>query len=100
MASKYNLIDYDAEEERENNQEGPPRVHLFAAANYLSLLFSANGIRWAAMGGFAMNCRGSLRTTHDIDVVVDATMKTLWVVIEPQSRYDTKCGRKWVLCDN
>jgi hypothetical protein len=80
------LIDYDPEDERINDPDGPPRDNLFAAANYLSLLFFANGIRWAAMGGFAMICRGSLRTTRDIDVVTDATMKTLWSVVEPQPR--------------
>jgi hypothetical protein len=49
MASKYSLIDYDPEDERMNDPDGPPRDNLFAAANYLSLLFFANGIRWAAM---------------------------------------------------
>ena len=86
MASKYSLIDYDSEEERKNDPEGPPRLNLFAAANYLSRLFDTNEIPWAAFGGFAMICRGSLRATRDVDVVTDATMKTLWSVIEPQPR--------------
>jgi hypothetical protein len=86
MASKYSLIDHDSEEQRIEDPEGPPPVNLFAAANYLNRLFSTNGIHWAAMGGFAMICRGSRRTTHDIDVVTDATMRTLWSVIEPQPR--------------
>jgi len=86
MASKYSLIDYDSEEERKKSPEGPPMANLFAAANYLDRLFSANGIRWAAMGGFAMICRGSRRMTNDVDVATDATMRTLWSVIEPQPR--------------
>ncbi|KAF1961480.1 hypothetical protein CC80DRAFT_532095 [Byssothecium circinans] len=45
MASKYSLIDYNSEEERKTDPEGPPMVNLFAAANHLNRLFSANGIR-------------------------------------------------------
>jgi len=86
MASKYSLIDYDSEEERKNDPNGPPTIHLFAAATYLKRLFSTNDIPWAAFGGFAMICRGSRRTTRDIDVVTDATMRKLWGVIEPQPR--------------
>lgn len=86
MASKYSVVDYDSEEERRKDPQGPPLVNLFAAASYLKRLFSANEVRWAAMGGFAMICRGSRRTTRDVDVVTDTTAKTLWAIIEPQSR--------------
>lgn len=86
MASRYSLVDYDSEEEREKDPQGPPLANLFAAASYLSRLFAANGIQWAAMGGFAMICRGSRRTTRDVDVVTDTNMRNLWAIIEPQPR--------------
>ncbi|OAL44276.1 hypothetical protein IQ07DRAFT_636334 [Pyrenochaeta sp. DS3sAY3a] len=86
MASKYSVFDHDPEEERKKDPQGPPLGNLFAAARYLNLLFSANGVRWAAMGGFAMICRGSRRTTRDVDIVTDTIPKTLWTIIEAQPR--------------
>ncbi|KAI9844971.1 MAG: hypothetical protein M1837_005115 [Sclerophora amabilis] len=86
MASTYNLVDYDSEEERLKNPEGPPAANLFAAAEYISGLFNANSVDYAVMGGFAMICRGSFRTTSDVDVVAEATMSALWRIIEPQPR--------------
>ncbi|KAI9761253.1 MAG: cysteine desulfurase [Chaenotheca gracillima] len=93
MASKYSVLDFDSEEERLKNPGGPPMVNLFDAAVYITTLLSANDVPHAVMGGFAMVCRGSLRTTHDVDVVTDATMAALWRIIEPQPRLiipDTK----------
>lgn len=86
MATTYNLIEYDAEEERENDPLGPPKANLFAAAFYIEALLTTNDISYAMMGGFAMICRGSQRSTQDIDVVVDTSMKRLWEVVEKQPR--------------
>ncbi|KAI9837596.1 MAG: hypothetical protein M1819_007247 [Sarea resinae] len=86
MADVYNLVDYDSEEERERDPQGPPRANLFAAAIYLKTLWDANNIAFAALGGFAMMCRGSERQTRDIDLVVQTNMATLWALITPQPR--------------
>ncbi|WEW54694.1 hypothetical protein PRK78_000116 [Emydomyces testavorans] len=86
MAATYDLINYDSEAEQENDPHGPPRANLFAAAFYASRLLSANDIQYAIMGGFAMICRGSQRSTSDIDIVTEANMARLWDVITPQPR--------------
>ncbi len=86
MASKYKLIEYDFEEEREKDPQGPPMANIFAAADYISSLLTANGINYGVMGGFAMICRGSHRTTREVNVATNATMGALWAVLEPQPR--------------
>ncbi|KAK2738394.1 hypothetical protein FQN57_007071 [Myotisia sp. PD_48] len=86
MASTYNLVEYDAEEERENDPRGPPRPNILAAAAFIHSLLAMNGVVHAMVGGFAMNCRGSQRNTWDIDVVADATMARIWAILIPQPR--------------
>jgi hypothetical protein len=86
MASTYDLMSYDSEEERDKDPAGPPRANLNAAAVYIAGLLDVNNIQFAIMGGFAMICRGSERNTRDIDVVADAKMSRLWEVITPQPR--------------
>jgi hypothetical protein len=44
--------------------------HLIAAASFIDRLLTASHIPFAVMGGFAMLCRGSHRTTLDVDVAV------------------------------
>ncbi len=86
MASKYSLIEHDSEEERQRDPHGPPIENMFAAASFIHQLLSANHIEYAFMGGFAMICWGSKRSTRDIDVAAKASMRALWQVIEPQPR--------------
>ncbi|KAL9618326.1 MAG: hypothetical protein Q9160_006976 [Pyrenula sp. 1 TL-2023] len=86
MASTYDLVEYDSDEAGETDPEGPPRANLIAAAIFISRLLRGNGIGFAVMGGFAMLCRGSSRTTTDVDVATDATMAALWRVVEVQPR--------------
>ncbi|EEP78150.1 predicted protein [Uncinocarpus reesii 1704] len=86
MASKYNLIDYDPEEERDKDPNGAPLDNLISAADYMRDLLCTHGVKFAVMGGFAMLCHGSSRTTRDIDIVVDASMSRLWQLLEPEPR--------------
>lgn len=86
MASTYDIVEYDSDEEKNENPQGPPRENLLAAASFISLLFIENNINYATMGGFAMICRGSTRSTRDVDVAIDTTMAHLWEVITPQPR--------------
>jgi hypothetical protein len=86
MASTYDIVDYDSDEEKKEHPEGPPRENLLAAAAFIAVLFRQNDIDYAAMGGFAMICRGSTRSTRDVDVVIDTSMSRIWDVITPQPR--------------
>jgi hypothetical protein len=86
MASTYDLTNYDSDEARNNDPDGPPRLNLFAAANMITRMLTYHQIQYAVMGGFALICRGSARTTRDVDVVTSTTMKTLWSLVEPQPR--------------
>ena len=87
MASTYDLTNYDSDEARNNDPEGPPQLNLFAAASLISRLLAGNGIQYAVMGGFALVCRGSPRATRDVDVVTATSMKSLWAIVERQPRY-------------
>lgn len=86
MASYYDLATYDAEDERENDPQGPPMLNLYAAATYIGGLLEANNLLYAICGGFAMVCRGSPRTTSDVDMATTASMKQFWRIVEPQPK--------------
>jgi hypothetical protein len=86
MASTYDLLENDSDEERQKNQEGPPRENLLAAATYITLLLSANSIGYATMGGFAMICCCSIRNTSDVDVIVATGFNRLCDVLRQQPR--------------
>ena len=90
MAARYDLLEYDSEHERIINPTDPPLANLFAAADFVITLLSHKEIQMAFMGGFALVCHGSTRTTRDVDVVVNAKMKDLWDLIEPQPRLDDR----------
>jgi hypothetical protein len=70
MASKYDINNHDSDDARQKEPQGPPQVHLIAAASFIDRLLTASHIPFAVMGGFAMLCRGSHRTTLDVDVAV------------------------------
>lgn len=40
-------------------------------------LFRSQGIAFAVMGGLALNFRGSVRDTHDVDITAACDMHTL-----------------------
>ncbi|PGH15233.1 hypothetical protein AJ79_02598 [Helicocarpus griseus UAMH5409] len=82
-AATYDLNQYDSDEE---NPTLPPRENLFAAAILVGHLLSQNGIDYMVMGSFAMICRGTLRNTHDVDIVTSASMKRLLEVVENEPR--------------
>lgn len=81
MASTYSFVDYDSDEDPQ-----PAPANLFAAATYTASLFESHGVSCAFMGGFCMMLRGSTRTTSDVDVAVDTTMKSLWEIISSEPR--------------
>ena len=70
----------------EDEPQGPSQANLFAAASFVAGLLTVHNIPYAVMGGFAMLCRGSRRTTLDVDVAVNASMKMLWAMVVPQTR--------------
>ena len=86
MASKYSLVDWDSEEERLRDPNGPPLRNQMVAAIFVSSLFKSRNIKYAIMGGFAMILRGSTRSTPAIDMIVETTMQQLWRILEPEER--------------
>lgn len=84
MASYYDLATYDAEEELEKDPYRPPMINLFAAAACVGQLLNAHDLQYSVMGGFVMVCRGSPRTTTDVDIATNASMKQLWKMMEPE----------------
>ena len=86
MASFYNILDYDAEDEREKDPGGPPLANQISAAQFVVGLIESRNIKYALMGGFAMTIRGSPRRTRDVDMIVEATMGQLWNLITPEAR--------------
>lgn len=79
MASTYNLAEL-------GDLPVPPRENLFAAARYMTRLAEANGIAIALIGGLAMNIRGSMRDTVDIDLVLGARMIDINAIFRQQPR--------------
>lgn len=87
MASKYSVLDYDSDKERERDPDGPPNENLTSAALYVATILRAKSISYALMGGYNLKLRGSPRRTRDIDMCLQAPMKTVWDVVTPASRY-------------
>jgi hypothetical protein len=87
MASTYDLLKYDSDEERQKNPEGPPRENFLAAATYITLLLSANNIDYTTMGGFAIICRDPMRNTSDVDIIVTTNFNRLWDFLRQQPRW-------------
>ncbi|KAK2812789.1 hypothetical protein FQN50_001118 [Emmonsiellopsis sp. PD_5] len=87
MASRYNLLDYDSDEEREKNPEIPVS-NLASAAFFIADLLDRHGIIYGLMGGFAVKLMGSTRNTRDVDIAFQAPggMRDLWRVVEPEPR--------------
>ena len=86
MASRYNIVDYDSDDELERDHLGPHHSNLVSAAEFVVQLLEREGINYALMGAFALECCGSARDTHNVDITVDTSMKRIWQIIEPESR--------------
>ena len=87
MASRYNVADYDSDEERAQNPNAPPPPNLMSACRFVMSLLQASNMNYAVMGGFGLLLRGSLRLTRDVDIAVEAPMGQLWPIVEPQARH-------------
>jgi len=87
MATTYPHLQHSSSNARLATPAGPPRPNLLSAALYISALLATHGIPHAAMGGFAMLCRGSRRATLDVDFAVNASMRDLWRVVGGEVRY-------------
>lgn len=84
---RYDVAQYDSEEERARDPQGPPLENQSSAAAYIgSKIQGADGV-YALMGGFALVLLGSRRSTRDVDMVTDLTMARVWSIIEGDSRY-------------
>ncbi|KAF5871613.1 uncharacterized protein Bfra_008636 [Botrytis fragariae] len=83
MASRYNIVDYDSDDELELS---PHINNLISAAEFVIRLLERGNIDYALMGAFVLKCCGSARDTNNIDIVVDTSMKKIWQIIEPESR--------------
>lgn len=92
MASSYNLLEYDSDEEQKKFPE-VPLANLTSAALFVADILERAGIVYGVMGGFAVRLLGSNRTTRDVDIAFQAPgkMKDLWRTVEHESRHvDTK----------
>ncbi|KAK2756973.1 hypothetical protein FQN54_004941 [Arachnomyces sp. PD_36] len=87
MASRYNLIEYDSDEEKEKYPD-IPLPNLVSAALFIAGLFDRSGIPYAVMGGFAVKLMGGTRDTRDVDIAFQAPgkMGDLWRIVEAESR--------------
>ncbi|SMY21495.1 unnamed protein product [Zymoseptoria tritici ST99CH_1A5] len=83
---RYDLAEYDSEEERRQDPQGPPLENQVAAAQYIgSKIQSEQGV-YALMGGFALLLLGSRRATRDVDMVTDLQMRKVWALVEGDPR--------------
>jgi hypothetical protein len=86
MASRYNLVEYDSDEDRETYPV-VPLANLLSAAVFMATLFDRAGIPYAVMGGFAVKLMGGTRDTRDVDIAFQGKMGDLWKVVENEPRY-------------
>ncbi|KAF1813841.1 hypothetical protein P152DRAFT_414281, partial [Eremomyces bilateralis CBS 781.70] len=64
----------------------PASLNLDLAQQFITSLLDASSIDYACMGGWALQKRGSTRTTTDVDIVVRASMETLRTLLIQQTR--------------
>lgn len=86
MASRYSLVDYDSDEEKEKYPR-IPFANLASAALLMAGLFDRAGTPYGLMGGFAIRLLGGSRDTRDVDIAFQAKMGDLWKIVEAESRY-------------
>ncbi|KAM5444453.1 hypothetical protein MaudCBS49596_008012 [Microsporum audouinii] len=87
MASRYNLLEYDSDEERENFPD-IPESNLVSATLFIAGILERANIPYALMGGFAVKLMGGTRDTRDVDIVFEAPrkMRDLWNIVECEPR--------------
>lgn len=88
MASTYDLVNYDSDEERER-QPIVPFANLASAAFFMAGLLEQAGITYGLMGGLAVAFLGSNRATRDVDMAFQASgkMRDIWRIVEAEPRY-------------
>ena len=86
MASTYDLIEYDSDDEHVAGYTHHPQANLDSAAKFVTELLEKSGLEHALMGGYALYVSGSERTTENIDIAVGASMRELWKLVIPESR--------------
>lgn len=92
MASRYDLLEYDSDEDRHD----VPSHHLLSAAFFLAGLFERANIPYGVMGGFALKLMGSERDTDDVNIAFQAPgkMRDLWGIVEVETRYLTSFKKR------
>ncbi|GKZ72992.1 hypothetical protein AnigIFM50267_009665 [Aspergillus niger] len=87
MASTYDLVNYDSDEERER-QPIVPFANLASAAFFMAGLLEQAGITYGLMGGLAVAFLGSNRATRDVDMAFQASgkMRDIWRIVEAEPR--------------
>ncbi|GKZ86328.1 hypothetical protein AnigIFM56816_001381 [Aspergillus niger] len=87
MASTYDLVNYDSDEERER-QPIVPFAKLASAAFFMAGLLEQAGITYGLMGGLAVAFLGSNRATRDVDMAFQASgkMRDIWRIVEAEPR--------------
>ncbi|KAL2007258.1 hypothetical protein VTN00DRAFT_8696 [Thermoascus crustaceus] len=91
MASRYNLLDYDSDQDAHE----VPDSNLLSAAFFIADLFQRHGIPYGVMGGFALRLMGPPRETHDVDIAFQAPGKMRDATKTPPRDLDSR--RKRVL---
>ncbi|OJI84630.1 hypothetical protein ASPTUDRAFT_121725 [Aspergillus tubingensis CBS 134.48] len=87
MASTYDLVNYDSDEEREKYPQ-IPGSNLASAAFFMAGLLDRAGIPYGLMGGLAVSYLGGQRETRDVDMAFQAPgkMRDLWRIVEAEPR--------------
>ncbi|GLA27287.1 hypothetical protein AnigIFM63326_004482 [Aspergillus niger] len=87
MASTYDLVNYDSDEERERHPI-VPFPNLASAAFFMAGLLEQAGITYGLMGGLAVAFLGSNRATRDVDMAFQAPgkMRDIWRIVEAEPR--------------
>ncbi|KAL4948428.1 hypothetical protein BDW69DRAFT_203538 [Aspergillus filifer] len=83
MASYYNLVEYDSDE------EAPvivPMANLTAAAFFIANMLERASIPHGIMGGLAVRFIGGDRNTKDVDMAFQTSMRRMWEVVEGEER--------------
>lgn len=86
QAQGNNTWTWDQHQQLSSISDRATRLHLSAAAEFVSQIMQANAIPFAIMGGFAIQIRGSPRETYDVDIAVGCNMGRLLEVISGQPR--------------
>ncbi|WEW59183.1 hypothetical protein PRK78_004652 [Emydomyces testavorans] len=84
MASRYDMANYDSDEEREKYPQ-IPKKNLTSAVLFCVKLFNSKQISYTVTGGYAVKLLGGERDTRNVDMYVGAKMKDIWKLLESES---------------